>query len=95
MKSTKSQALACYDAFFGSLRCLNGGTSEENKRQAPACLEALEKHAAEAAAIMANPNKALAGDKWLVENLTVTIPARVESFRARYFGNVIPFPVQA
>ena len=95
MKATKAQALASYDSFFNTLRHLNGGTSEENKRQAVHCLAELEKHAAEAAAIFANPNKALAADAWRMEALGVTIPARVESFRARYFSNVIPFPVQS
>lgn len=86
MKATKTAALACYDSFFGVLRCLNGGTSEENKRQAPACLEGLEKHAAEAKALAANPSKLLRADAWLWEALTVTIPARLESFRTCYFS---------
>ena len=84
MKSTKKQASAIYDSFFNTLRNLNGGTAEENKRMAPRCLERLTEHAAVAAAIAANPNKHLSNDDWLFEAISITIPARVKSFASRY-----------
>lgn len=96
-KTTKTQAKECYDSFFGCLRCYNGGTREENERSAAHCLARLEEEAAKAKALAANPSKLLRQDAWLWEALTVTIPARVESFRKRYFStepasNVIQFP---
>jgi hypothetical protein len=83
-KATKKQAREAYDYFFGTLGNLNGGTVEENKRQAPACYEKLKVHANTAAEIVSNPNKRLSEDSWLMESLSVTIPARLESFRVRY-----------
>jgi hypothetical protein len=87
-KATKKQAREAYDYFFGTLGnwYLNGRTVEENKRQAPAlaCYEKLKVHANTAAVIVANPNKRLSEDSWLMESLSVTIPARLESFRIRY-----------
>lgn len=99
VKATKAQALACYDSFFGTLRCLNGGTRDENEQNAPRCLALLERDAKLAAELAANPGKRLAADAWLMEALTVTIPGRVASFEAQYFPKasspaiapVIPF----
>ena len=84
MKATKTQARSCYDSFFGSLRCFNGGTHDENVKQAPYCLTLLIEDAALAASLATNPSKTLTGDAWLMEALTVTIPARLASFKARY-----------
>ena len=100
MKATKKQALECYDQFFSALRCHNGGTREENIRNAPTCLAGLEAAAARAAELAANPSKLLRADPFLWERLTVLIPERLASFRAKYSpataegGNVIQFPAQ-
>ena len=84
MKTTKTQAKNIYDSFFGILRCLNGGTVEENKRSARHCYDRLKEVAAEAEAAAANAGKLVKNDAWLWEALTETIPARLESFRRRY-----------
>jgi hypothetical protein len=84
MKTTKSQARECYDSFFATLRNLNGGTTEENRRSAPRCLHELEQVAARASVLAASPSKALAADAWLMDFLACTIHARLASFRSRY-----------
>jgi hypothetical protein len=83
-KATKKQANEVYDRFFGTLRCWNGGTVEENLRQAPYCYEGLQRHAAEAAQLVSNPGILLRNDDHLWECISETIPARLESFRKRY-----------
>ena len=83
-KATKKQARDVYGKFFYTLHHLNGGTVDENLVQAKACYESLQIHAKEAAEIVANPNKRLSEDEWLMEALQVNIPFRMEAFRFRY-----------
>lgn len=87
MKTTKAQALSCYDRFFATLRCFNGGTHEENVRMAPRCRELLEGDVRLAAQLAANPSKVLAADAWHMNALRETIPQRFAQFNARYFGS--------
>lgn len=83
MKTTKKKARELYDEFHGVLRCLNGGTVEENNRNAKACLERLIPIAAEAARAIENPSKPLAEDMGWMELLS-GIPARLERFKESY-----------
>ncbi len=83
-KTTKKQALALYDEFHGVLRFYNGGTQKENERMAGYCYSQLSGIADQAATLAANPGKLLRADAWLWKKLTVTIPARVQSFKVRY-----------
>jgi hypothetical protein len=96
MKTTKAQARACYDDYFGTLRCLNGGTREENIRMAPRCREELEKIVAKAAALAANPSKLLAADEWLMRALREDIPNNFAAFNRNYpatpLAEVVQFP---
>ena len=83
-KATKREAREAYDRFFSVKRNLNGGTTEENERQAPFCYERLQQEAAIVARLVANPGKLLRNDVWLWEAVSETIPARLEAFRIRY-----------
>ena len=82
-KFTKANAKEVCDNYRWTMSYLNGGTSEENERQAPACYESLQVHVKAAAEIVANPNKRLSEDAWLMENLR-ELPERLEKFRVRY-----------
>lgn len=90
MKTTKKQAMQAYDDYFGVMRCLNGGTREENERMASHCYERLCAVAEGAAVLAANPSKRLSEDAWLTEALNEVIPNRLKSFRARYFDHLSP-----
>ena len=83
MKTTKTQAREIYDSFHAVLRNLNGGTAEENKRQAPRCFERLQEVAAQAAEAVENPAK-LFKSSWYWEALNVSIPDRLKSYAVRY-----------
>ena len=83
-KATKAQARACYDNYFGILRCLNGGTREENERSSDACRTELEKYVAEAKSLSSNPGKLLAADAWLMRALTEDIPNNFAAFCRHY-----------
>lgn len=91
-KATKNQARECYDHYFGILRCLNGGTRDENIRNAPHCRESLEPVIAIAKDLASNPSKLLAADAWLMRALTEDIPNNFAAFVQHYPQNVIPFP---
>lgn len=98
MKFTKKQARECYDSFHGSLRCLNGGTRDENIRNAPRCRELLVKDMARAAEILASPSKLLAADAWLMDALSVSLPRSMAAFERGHpveLATVIPFPAVA
>lgn len=83
-KATKMQAQACYDNYFGVLRCLNGGTREENERSSGRCRIELEKYVREAGAILRNPGKLLAQDARLMRALGEDIPNNFKAFCDRY-----------
>jgi hypothetical protein len=87
MKFTKTQARACYDAFHGALWCLNGGTREENERNAARCRELLAEQVEVSRQIVASPTKALASDEWLMERMR-DLPARLARFDAQYPGRM-------
>lgn len=83
-KTSKKDLLSAYQSFTYSLASLTGGTSQEVLKQAPHGILYLEKLAAEVAALAANPAKPCAGDSWLMNNALVSVPERLESYRARY-----------
>lgn len=82
-KSTKKQARNIYDSFHGTLRCLNGGTVEENKRQSEHCYARLLEHVAEAEHVIANAGKLLINDEWLFEAVN-GLSVRAQQFAGRY-----------
>lgn len=84
MKATKKQARACYDGYFGTLRCLNGGTRDENERNAPRCRQELAPYVEEAARLAANPSKLLAADAWFMRALQEDIPNNFAAFNRQY-----------
>jgi hypothetical protein len=84
MKTTKTQAKEIYDNFFGIMRVLNGGTVDENKRNAPRCFERMTFYAEQAAEAVTNPAKRFRENAWLWEALNETLPARLKSFGERY-----------
>jgi len=83
MKTTKTKAIEIYDSFHGVIRCLNGGTAEENERSAQRCFERLTEIAAEAAEAAKNPSKRLADDDFYLEAIE-GLPERAATFGARY-----------
>ena len=97
MKTTKTQAKEIYDNFHGILRCLNGGTGEENKRNAPRCFERISKVAEDSIIALENAGKLLRNDEWLFEALQ-SLPERARKFGEQYGltgGEVKPEPVKA
>ena len=82
-KSTKKQARNIYDSFHGALRCLNGGTVEENKRQSGHCYARLLEHVVEAEQVIANASKLLINDEWLFEAVN-GLSVRAQQFADRY-----------
>lgn len=82
-KTTKKQALETYDTFHGVLRCLNGGTKEENERSAAHCYERLKEIADNATELISNPSKHLSNDEWLFSALS-ELPKKAWRFRVRY-----------
>ena len=83
MKTTKKQAAETYDKFHSILRCFNGGTTEENKRQSAHCYKRLAEVAAIAEEQIKNPSSHLAKDEWLFNSLK-ELPQKAWSFRVRY-----------
>jgi hypothetical protein len=83
MKTTKTEAKRIYDDFHGILRCLNGGTREENERNAPRCFERLGEISNESVDAVANAGKLVRNDEWLMEALT-GLPLKYKAFGERY-----------
>lgn len=84
MKTTKTLAKACYDNYFNTLRCFNGGTREENERSADRCRAEIRKYVDEAAALLRNPSKLLRADEWLMRALSEDIPNNFAAFNRNY-----------
>lgn len=82
-KTTKAQARDAYDTFHNTLRHLNGGTTEENERSAPACYASLAAQMVHINTLIANPGKRLLDDDFLWPVLQ-KLPTRAEAFRVRY-----------
>ena len=83
MKTTKTEAKRIYDDFHGILRCLNGGTREENKRNAPRCFERLGEISKESVSAIENAGKLVKKDEWLMDALS-GLPSKHKAFGERY-----------
>ena len=83
MKTTKTEAKAIYDNFHGILRCLNGGTRDENERNAPRCFERLGEISKDAVSAVENAGKLVRNDEWLMTALT-ELPLKHKAFGDRY-----------
>ena len=83
MKTTKTEAKRIYDSFHGVMRCLNGGTREENERNAPRCLERLSQIGVEATGAIDNAGKLLTGDERLYDMVS-ELPGKAVAFGERY-----------
>ena len=83
-KTTKKQALACYDNYFATFRCYVGGTREENERSAAGARAALTPIVQEAAELARNPSKLLREDVWTMRALSENIPNSFAAFNERY-----------
>ena len=79
---SKTDARNAYDRFHGTFWCLNGGTTDENAKNAAQCLSRATEHAAECAAILAAPNGWLKKDHGLLEMLA-NVRSHLAAFEAR------------